>query len=315
MQYARLFMEVISVGSSSSGNSYIIKASGRAVILDVGLPCKTIMAALSEAGLEPEEVAAVLVTHEHTDHTKSVRAVSRKCASAVFYASRGTIESTAAFSYVPEERLHFVSAGESFAVGEADEIDFATDTANSEAGITVTAFSISHDAAEPISYTIEADGQKLAVVTDTGIVTDEIYEAIRDADLLVFESNHDEDMLMFGEYPYPVKVRIKGDRGHLSNDLAAEVLSRILRERKDPSPALGMTGEGALGITKEGSPGSAKDPSAAPLRIMLAHLSFHNNAPFFARQTVEDRLGSDGFAPGTDYVLEVALKEGLTYMP
>ena len=269
-------MEIISVGSSSSGNSYIIKAAGRAIILDTGLTCKAIMAALETESIEPADVAAVLVTHEHTDHVKSVRAVSRKCGNAVFYASRGTIASAAVFSYVDEERLTRVSAGESFAIQNADDI-------------TVTAFPLSHDAAEPLGYTVEADGEKLAVITDTGIIEDAMYEAISDADMLVFEANHDVDMLMFGEYPYPLKRRIKGDRGHLSNDYAADVLSHILEDRSEYK-------------TK-------------PLRIMLAHLSTNNNMPLFARQTVEDRLGKDGFRPGEDYILEVAMKEGLTYMP
>lgn len=278
-------MQIISIGSSSSGNSYIIKAAGRAIILDVGLSCKAIMAALEEEQIEPADVAAVLVTHEHVDHVKSVRAVSRKCSKATFYASRGTIESAAAFSYVPEERLMFISAGESFTIERVDN------GPNHQVGgdITIAAFELSHDALEPIGYTIEADGEKLAVITDTGIIKDAAYDAISDSDQLVFEANHDVDMLMFGEYPYPVKVRIKGDKGHLSNDYAAGALSRILSDRK----------------------GSAEKP----LRIMLAHLSFHNNAPLFARQTVEDRLGADGFRPGTDYLLEVAMKEGLTYMP
>ena len=268
-------MEVISVGSSSSGNSYIIKAAGRAIILDAGLPCKKIMAGLEAEGIEPDDVAAVLITHEHIDHVKSVRAVSRKCVNARFYASRGTINAAEGFSYVPEERIVSVSAGESFFLDSGD--------------ILINTFELSHDADEPLSYSIEADGEKLSVVTDTGVVSDKIYRAINDSDMLVFEANHDVDMLMFGEYPYPVKVRIKGDKGHLSNDSAADVLSRILKERDRSGPG--------------------------PLRIMLAHLSFHNNAPLFARQTVEDRLGRDGFMRGEDYLLEVAMKEGLTYMP
>ena len=187
-------MQIISIGSSSSGNSYIIKAAGRAIILDVGLSCKAIMAALEEEQIEPADVAAVLVTHEHVDHVKSVRAVSRKCSKATFYASRGTIESAAAFSYVPEERLTFISAGETFAIDSADDYQGGGD-------ITITAFELSHDALEPIGYTIEADGEKLSVITDTGIIKDETYEAISDSDQLVFEANHDVDMLMFSVNP------------------------------------------------------------------------------------------------------------------
>ena len=97
-------------------------------------------------------------------------------------------------------------------------------------------------------------------------------------------------MLMFGEYPYPVKVRIKGEKGHLSNDYAGDVLAYILADRKARQ-------------------------AQEPLRIMLAHLSFHNNAPLFARQTVEDALVTAGFHKGEDYLLDVAAKEGITFMP
>ena len=281
-------MEIVSVGSSSSGNSYIIMAGGRTIILDVGLPCKKIMAALEHLGIDPYEVDAVLITHDHIDHVKSVRAVARKCCNAVFYASRGTVESAEGFRYVPEERLRIISAGDTFYIG---------------AGITVSAFRLSHDAREPIGFTVgsyisgsqaEDDTEKLAVVTDTGIITDEIFEAIKDADLLVFESNHDEQMLMFGEYPYPLKMRIKGEHGHLSNAYAGEVLTRILDHRRTA-----LSGRDDYG----------------PLRIMLAHLSFHNNMPLFARQTVEDALHANGFVIGEDYVLDVAAKEGFTFMP
>lgn len=274
-------IEIVSVGSSSSGNSYIIMAEGRTVILDVGLPAKKIIGALEHLGTDPADVDAVLITHEHVDHVKSVRAISRKCFNAHFYASRGTVGSAANFQYVPEERLHTVSSGESVLLQDATADD-------SMPRVKITAFTLSHDAREPLGFAVEAGGEKLAVVTDTGIITDEIYEAIRDSDKVVFEANHDVDMLMFGEYPYPVKVRIKGDFGHLSNDYAGAVLSKMISDRK----------------------GAEK-----PLQIMLAHLSFHNNAPLFARQTVEDALGAAGFHKGTDYVLDVAAKEGLTFMP
>lgn len=271
-------IEIVSVGSSSSGNSYIIMSGKRTIILDVGLPAKKITGALEDLGMTPEDVDAVLITHEHGDHVKSVRAVSRKCTNALFCASRGTIECTENFKYVPEERLRVVSSGDTVILS-----DYSDDCND----ITIKAFALSHDAAEPVGYSIESGGEKLAVVTDSGVITDEIYEAVSDADQLVFEANHDVDMLMFGEYPYQVKMRIKSDVGHLSNDTAGEQLARILADRCHP---------------------------VKPLRIMLAHLSFHNNMPLFARQTVEDTLHRNGFVRGRDYVLEVAAKEGLTFM-
>ena len=269
-------IEVVSVGSSSSGNSYIIRTEGRTILVDAGLPARTITAALEELGTDPADVDAVLITHEHIDHVKSVRAVSRKCCSAFFYASRGTVESTAAFCHVPQERIVMISAGEIVRLDNDDDMEIA-------------AFPLSHDAAEPLGFTVTSGGEKLAIVTDTGVVSDEIYAAISDADILVFEANHDVDMLMFGEYPYPVKVRIKSEKGHLSNDYAGDVLASILSDRKESRPG-------------------------RPLRIMLAHLSFHNNAPLFARQTVEDALAAAGFHKGEDYTLEVAAREELTFL-
>ena len=266
-------IDITSVGSSSSGNSYIIFAEGLTLVLDVGLTSKKILGALEHFGIDPEEVDAGMVTHEHVDHVRSIRAVSRKCCNAVVYASRGTAENTANFVHVPEERFVPVSAGDCIELGP----------------VKIGVFPLSHDAAEPVGFTVSAGDEKLAVVTDTGIITDEIRSAVCDADMLVFEANHDEDMLMFGEYPYPVKVRIKSDHGHLSNDYAGHELADMLRERR------------ISGCRK-------------PLRIMLAHLSFHNNAPLFARQTVEDILSAAGFRKGIDYTLEVAAREGLTFI-
>ncbi len=277
-------MEIVSAGSSSSGNSYIIIAGPATIILDVGLPAKKIKGALEHLGCSPEDVGAVLVTHEHTDHAKSVRAISRCCVNAGFFASRGTVSRAQNFCYVPEERIHLMSGGDS-AVLECTGGD----------RVVIRSFSLSHDAAEPLGFSVEAGGEKLAVVTDSGIITGEIFEAVKDADQLVFEANHDEEMLMFGEYPYPVKVRIKSDMGHLSNVYAGDVLARILEYRK--------SGQGV------------RPPGQKPLRIMLAHLSFHNNIPLFAKQTVEDRLTEKGFVKGEDYLLDVAAKEGLTFMP
>lgn len=289
-------IEVISIGSSSSGNSYIIKAGGRVILLDVGLTAKKIVGALTDNGLAPEDVDAVFVTHEHVDHVKSVRAVCRKCCNADFYATRGTIVGTANFAYVPDDRLHIVSAGDTLIIGETGEAQ-PEDRKN----VRVDVFEISHDAREPVSYAFTCGGEKLAVVTDTGIITDSIFEAIRDADKLVFESNHDEGLLMYGEYPYPVKMRIKSDHGHLSNKYAGETLAKLLENRK--TMAAGMVH----------GPSEAGDRSPKPLEIMLAHLSFHNNAPYYARNTIVPILKENGFEIYEDYTLTIAAKDETTF--
>ena len=268
-------MEVISVGSSSSGNSYIITTAGSTIILDVGLPAKRIIEGLEKAGRRPEDVDAVLITHEHSDHIKSVRAIGRQCPNATFYASRGTVDKTANFSYIDDERIRYIAAGEIFAA-ENGSAELAT-------------FELNHDAAEPLGFTITADGEKLVVVTDCGVITDEIYEAIKDADMLVLESNHDENMLMYGEYPYYLKVRIKSDHGHMSNAHAGETLAAILEDRE-------------------------KSGCDKPLRVMLAHLSFHNNAPYFARQTVDEILDDADFEKDRHYELTIASKDEITIL-
>lgn len=268
-------MKVISVGSSSSGNSYIITTEDSTIILDVGLPARRIVEGLGKVGRSPEDVDAVLITHEHSDHTQSVRAIGRQCPNAIFYASRGTVEKTTNFKYIDDERIRIIAAGEIF----------ATDGGGTE----LATFELNHDAVEPLGFTITADGEKLAVVTDCGVITEEIYEAIKDADILVLESNHDEHMLMYGEYPYYLKVRIKSDHGHMSNAHAGETLAAILADRE-------------------------RERCEKPLKVMLAHLSFHNNAPYFARQTVDEILENDGFEKDTHYEMTIASKDEITFL-
>ncbi len=259
-------MRIVSVGSSSSGNSYIVQAGGKNLLLDVGLSATKILNALRSCGIEPCDVDAIMITHEHIDHVKSVRKIAKECCNADFYASRGTVESCDSFAYVGEQRLNLVKRRDTIELGEAS----------------VRCFGLSHDASEPIGYSIIADGEQLTVVTDTGIITDEIYQEMRTADILVMEANHEENMLMYGDYPYSVKMRIKSDYGHLSNVYTGELLTRMLGDRFGNAPY-----------------------------IMLAHLSDKNNSPYQARITIEDILSENGYARDEDYYLCIAAKEGL----
>ena len=260
-------MRIVSIGSSSSGNSYYVKAGSKNLLLDVGLSATKIVTALDNCGVEPEAVDAVFITHEHIDHVKSVRAISKKCPNADFYASRGTVSGCANFQHVPENRLEIVKRHDIVDMGDAK----------------VRVFRLSHDANEPVGYSVIADGEQLTVVTDTGVVTEEIYHEMMTADLLVMEANHEESLLMYGDYPYSVKMRIKSDEGHLSNVSTAELLARLLSERH---------GKG-------------------PLTVMLAHLSEKNNTPYQARHTIEDILRERGYERDIDYYICVAAKEGL----
>lgn len=263
-------LKITSIGSSSSGNSYIIQSESCALLLDVGLSGKKIRAGIAAAGLSEKDIKGILLTHEHVDHVGSVRMMAKVCDRAQIYTSRGTAFGTKGLDKVDESRISCIYPGDSFELGD----------------IQVKTFPLSHDAAEPLSYSFTKDDDTLAVVTDTGIVTEEIFAAMLDANKLVFEANHEEQLLLFGPYPYNVKRRILGEQGHLSNRAAGEALSKVLEERR-----------------------SDKDMS-----IMLAHLSSNNNTPGQAEFTVTEVLTMNGFERNRDYSLSIALKEGLTVL-
>ena len=252
--------------SSSSGNSYLIKSENTNIILDIGIGIKKLNEKLAEARLRPEEISGVLLTHEHIDHVRSLGALVRKSDDMTVYATRGTIgavvEKTSGLGSI---RFVPVTGGEAFMVGD----------------IRVIPFNVSHDTAEPVAYAFEKGGRKAAVVTDTGFVSDEIFENIKDADLLVLEANHERNILLYGRYPYPVKHRILSDLGHLSNEASAECLVRMLTEL-----------------------GGSKVP-----RVLLAHLSKENNTPQQAMITVRNILEESGFFIGKDLELEVVDRE------
>lgn len=267
-------IKIYSIGSSSSGNSYVLSGNGTNLILDTGLSGKKIKQGLAELGIRPADVSGILVTHEHIDHVKSIRLMSKSCENAKIYVSRGTAAACDVFSEIAPERISYVAAGEEFDISK----------------LSVKGFGLSHDANEPLSFSFSDGRERLSVITDTGIATDEICEIMRDSDKLVFESNHEEEMLLMGPYPYSVKRRILGEYGHLSNKCAGQTLATALVKRLD-SPDI--------------------DGKGIP-EIMLAHLSTTNNTPHNARWTVMDELSREGFEKDRDYRLEVALKEGVT---
>lgn len=258
---------IVSIGSSSSGNSYIITNGRTRIILDVGLSCRKIRNGLEQHGISVDDVQGILITHEHVDHVKSIRATTKSLPNAHVFASRGTIANCSNFEYIPNDRLHAIASQDERMIGD----------------IRVKAFRLSHDAAEPIGYSFRSGGTKLTIVTDTGIVTDEIFEEIKTSDILVLESNHEVTMLEMGPYPYSVKRRILSDHGHLSNVTAGETLARVIDTRK------------SLDLR-------------AP-QILLAHLSFNNNAPSVADVTVRNILSDAGFNYGRDYFMDIAAKD------
>jgi phosphoribosyl 1,2-cyclic phosphodiesterase len=201
------------LGSGSSGNASVISDGETRILLDCGFSARETARRMALVGLDPSAVTAVLVTHEHGDHVSGVPVFARRFHVPIFLS-----EGTARASTLPAEKgcdLHRVHAGETIALGT----------------LKVTAFKTSHDAAEPLGYVFEAaDGARLGVATDTGVVTGELLEALAGCEVVGLETNHDPDMLENGPYPYFLRKRIAGSQGHLSNQAAAAALERLAHD-------------------------------------------------------------------------------------
>lgn len=243
----------------------MIKTETTALLVDAGISCKKIMEGLADTATPPEQLEALLITHEHSDHIKGVGTVAKKLPDIRIYASGGTwsqIENT-----VAEERRHTFITGQPFAVGD----------------IEVKPFNVSHDAAEPVGYTFIHNGKQLSILTDTGCLTEEMFAGIENSDLLILEANYEVEMLLAGRYPYFLKCRIQGDKGHLSNIAAADTICRLAESRRQGC----ADGEGCL---REEAGKDMPDRQQHKLTVLLAHLSKENNMPELAYQTVKNRL-------------------------
>jgi len=250
-----------SLYSGSSGNSIFVASGNTRLLSDAGLSAKKIMEALCSIGEKPSELSAILVSHEHSDHIKGAGILSRKF-NLPIYASEGTWQAMELMiGPVLECNKRSFSSYAPFQIGD----------------ITVTPFSIPHDANEPVGYSFSAMGKKVTVATDIGHISLELLNCFEDSDLLLLESNHDVEMLKVGKYPWPLKRRIAGDQGHLSNEAAGEVVAY-------------MAGKG----TKN---------------FLLGHLSKENNFPELAYQTVCNALCEKSLQAGIDVMLEVVLRD------
>ena len=218
---------------------------------------KRLATALTGLGVDPRRVGAVFVTHEHVDHVAGLRVFCERHQVPVF-ASEGTLR----------------ALGRMGSITAKMRVSPMPEGGVEACGLLVRAFATSHDAAEPCGYTCEADGgEKFAVATDTGYLTDTVKEALRGCDSVMLESNHEVTMLQNGPYPYFLKRRILSDMGHLSNAACADFLPGLLR--------------GGAG------------------RFFLAHLSRENNTPELAYACAKAAFDAAGAREGVDYELRV----------
>jgi len=207
-------LQIFFLGSGSSGNSTVVRSGATTVLLDCGFGVGELGRRLQGAGVDPADIDAVLVTHEHRDHVAGLPLFSR-CAGLPVYLT-GRTRSAVRFGARALTRPVQVEPGRTFSVGRMEILPFVT----------------AHDAGEPAGYVFRfEDGRRFGVATDLGHANPEAVAALEGCDLIGLEANHDPDMLADGPYPWYLKKRISGDSGHLSNPAAADLLERIVSSR------------------------------------------------------------------------------------
>ena len=237
-------MKVCSIASGSSGNCIYVGDGKNHILIDAGISRKRIVDGLAQIGVQPQELDAIFVTHEHSDHIQGIHMMVKMFGTPVF-ATGGTLDGICmkdTKGVIGRDKLYQLYADEPVSIG----------------GLKIMPFRMSHDAAEPVCYSVESGGHKLGMATDLGKFDDYIVDHLAGSDILLLEANHDISMLEAGKYPYPLKRRILGSRGHLSNEDSGRLLCQLAGKR---------------------------------LRhVFLAHLSKENNYPQLAYEAVKCQI-------------------------
>lgn len=249
------------LGSGSTGNATLVEAGETRILIDAGLGPRSLAERLQDAGVDPASLAAIFVSHEHSDHSRGAAPFSAKWGVRLA-GSRGTY-AAAGFGAVDIAGYDVMTAGATRTLG----------------ALSVTAFALPHDAAEPLAFVVAGDGARLGHATDFGQVSRSMVEAFRPCDALLMESNYDAAMLRDGPYPWSLKERILGPLGHVSNDDVARYLGSNLGE--------------------------------SCRTVVLAHLSQKNNHPEVARMAAEVALRRRG---RTEVQLELTSPEGTDWI-
>ncbi|MEW6219205.1 MAG: MBL fold metallo-hydrolase [Thermodesulfobacteriota bacterium] len=201
------------LGSGSKGNATFVEAGGIRLLIDAGLSGAEIRRRLAERGIDIESLSAILLSHEHIDHCRSVALLARR--------HRLAVHGTAATLAAAAERLQGLSGCQELVPG----------CALSVGSLTILPFAVCHDAADPVGFVLEERGARLGVCTDSGTVTRLMRHRLAGCHGLVLESNHEPELLRTGPYPPRLKQRVAGQEGHLSNQEAAGLLADLLHDR------------------------------------------------------------------------------------
>jgi phosphoribosyl 1,2-cyclic phosphodiesterase len=241
-------MQFCTIASGSSGNAYYLGIGGKHFLVDAGVSGKRIEHALQKMRIT--KVDGIFITHEHRDHITGAGVLARRHKIAVYaplktwryFVRHGVI------GEVAENQVKIIEPENPLKIGGAE----------------VTAFEIPHDASQPVGYVFRSGKEKFAMATDLGHATDSIKAHLKNAKIILLESNHDPEMLQRGRYPRDLKIRVASNRGHLSNAQAGMILSEVV------------------------NPGKT--------HVFLAHLSEENNTPMLAFDTVKRVLDGNNIA-------------------
>lgn len=252
-------LKFCSLYSGSSGNCQFIKSEKTTILVDAGLSGKKIQQEMINLGEDPKKIDAIFITHEHIDHIQGAGILSRRFDIPI---------------YANEKTWNAMSS----IIGDIKPHNVKTITEDAEVGdLFIQSFDISHDAANPVGYNIYYKDKKISMVTDTGCINQNIINSIKDADLLLIESNHDEDMVLIGPYPWSLKRRVLGEFGHMSNDTAGELITKVIKRGTEI--------------------------------VLLGHLSKENNFPQLAYKTVENILKVNGIDVNPGVCLDMTYRD------
>ncbi len=252
-------MEVCSLFSGSSGNCIYVAKGETKLLVDAGVSGSKVIKALEGIGVKPEEINGILVTHEHTDHVQGAGVLSRKLDIPIYATAKTQEAMLAKIGQVSFKNLIEIEANKDFYIGNID----------------ISPYSIPHDAVDPVAYNFMSRGKKVGICTDLGFMPKQVFENVKDCDVLLLEANHDLNMLNSGAYPYELKRRISGKQGHLSNETCGKVLALIADKVRS---------------------------------VMLGHLSKENNTEELAFLTITEILKNEGIT-SKDISVEVLKRD------
>lgn len=252
-------LKFCSLYSGSSGNCQFVKTNNTIILIDAGLSGKKIQQEIINIGEDPKKIDAIFITHEHIDHIQGAGVLSRRLDIPIYANEETWNAMKPVIGNIKEHNIRII-----------DKYTQIKD-------LTLQSFDISHDSVKPVGYNIFYKNKKISLLTDTGCINRNIVDNITNADLMLIESNHDEDMVLIGPYPWPLKQRVLGEFGHMSNETAGNLIAKVLAKGSEV--------------------------------VLLGHLSKENNFPQLAYKTVENILNENKIEVNPGICLDLTYRD------